>query len=343
MKFDSSDQKTPSFEAKGIETIRKDQCTLTKKILRNALVTIFRGGSIQDLREYLNRQWALIHAGRLPVSDYILTGRVRSQYRGGKIGPVQAALARRLAEADPGRIMRHKERLPYVIVAAPGRSFKLRDCVLTPNELLSQWDSFTVHAAYYAKKHVNAALQRCLGLTPFSVDINKWYELCPKPQKRIHHWPITRVGQSTMISAYFGSDICALCGLKCRTDGSTKAVVCKKCKRNKSETVFLAIKTLNTVQQKANYLASICQNCNGCVENSGTFAMEKFSSSSSGRKSYAMPDSTKLKAKELISVGINSPLANCICIDCPVTYKRHEMRESEVEALVLCKALRVFN
>ena len=99
----------------------QDQCALTQKILRNALITIFRGGGVQGVREYLNRQWALIHAGQLPVSDYILTGRVRSHYRGGKIGPVQAALARRLAEADPGRIMRHKERLPYVIVATPGK------------------------------------------------------------------------------------------------------------------------------------------------------------------------------------------------------------------------------
>lgn len=340
MKFDSPDQKVPSFEAKGIETIRKDQCALTQKILRNALVTIFRGGGIQCVREYLNRQWALIHAGQLPVSDYILTGRVRSQYRGGKIGPVQAALARRLAEADPGRIIRHKERLPYVIVATPGRSFKLRDCVLTPNELLSQWDSFTIHATYYARKHVNAALQRCLGLAPFCIDVNTWYEICPKPQKRIHHWPITRAGQSTMISAYFGSDICSLCGLKCKTDGSTKVVVCEECKRNKGETIYLAIKTLNNVQQKANNLASICNKCNGCVENSGTFGIEKFAPSSScRRRSY----STESKANGLVSVGVISPLANCICIDCPVTYKRHEMRESEVEALVLCKALRVFD
>lgn len=56
MKFDSPDQKVPSFEAKGIETIRKDQCALTQKILRNALISIFKGGNIEGLREYLIRQ-----------------------------------------------------------------------------------------------------------------------------------------------------------------------------------------------------------------------------------------------------------------------------------------------
>ena len=110
MKFDSPDQKVPTFEAKGIETIRKDQCALTQKILQNALMIIFKGkglAGLKQLEQFLCRQWALIHAGRLPVSDFILTGRVRSQYRG-KVGPVQAALAKTLAEADPGRIIWHK-------------------------------------------------------------------------------------------------------------------------------------------------------------------------------------------------------------------------------------------
>ncbi len=233
MKYDSPDQKVPSFEAKGIETIRRDQCTLTQKILRNALVTVFRDRGVQNLQDYLCRQWTLIHAGRLPVSDFILTGRVRSQYRGKKVGPVQAALARRLAESDPGINIRHKERLAYVIVASPGRNFKLRDCVLTPNELLAQWDCYTTHAAYYATKHVNAALNRCFGLAPWKINIHTWYDAFPKPQKRFHHWPLTRTGGSPMISAYFGSDQCAICAQKCKTDGNAKAVICRNCKKNR--------------------------------------------------------------------------------------------------------------
>jgi DNA polymerase zeta len=336
MKYESPGQKVPTFEAKGIETIRKDQCALTQKVLRNALVTVFRDRGLHGLQEYLFRQWALIHAGRLPVSDFILTGRVRSQYRG-KVGPVQAALARRLAEADPGRIVQHKERLAYVIVAAPGRNFKLRDCVLTPNELLTQWDSYTIHAAYYITRHVNAALNRCFGLPPWNINIHNWYDACPKPQKRIHHWPMTRTGGSPMISAFFGSDQCAICGKKCKTDGNAKAVICPNCKGDQGSAVFLAVQTLSSIQQKANKLASLCKNCNGCFENSGTFAVEKKSIQSK------KVNSVRLISTKSVSGGLESPLSNCTCIDCPITYKRHEMRESEIEALALCKALRAFD
>lgn len=338
MKYESPDEKTPRFEAKGIETIRKDQCLLTQKILQNALVTVFRDKGLHRLRDYLCRQWALIHAGRLPVSDFILTGRVRSQYRG-KVGPVQAALARRLAEADPGRTVQHKERLPYVIVALPGRNFKLRDCVLTPNELLTQWDSYTIHAAYYATKHVNAALNRCFGLAPWNINIQSWYDACPKPQKRIHHWPVTRTGASPMISVYFGSDQCAICASKCRTDGSAKSVICPNCKKDKGSAIYLATGTLNAIQQRANNLATLCETCNGCFESSGTFAVEKTVKKC---PSGSLRGSNSTATSRTVGSGLQSPLANCICIDCPVTYKRHEMRESEIEALALCKALNAF-
>ena len=65
---------------------------------------------------------------------------------------MQAVLARRMAEADPGRVIKSKERLPYVIVATPGVTFRLKDCVLTPMELIERWDAYTIHSAYYIER-----------------------------------------------------------------------------------------------------------------------------------------------------------------------------------------------
>lgn len=115
MKFESMSQKNPIFEAKGIETIRRDQCQLTKRVLKNALVALYKEG-IEAARQYLIQQWSSILSDMVPVSDFILCGRVRSKYRGGRVGPVQAALVRRLVEMDPAYTVRHKQRQPYVIV-----------------------------------------------------------------------------------------------------------------------------------------------------------------------------------------------------------------------------------
>ena len=323
MMYESASQKRPIFEAKGIETVRRDQCALTQRVLRNALINVFEHG-IQPARAYLNEQWALIHSGGLPVSEFVLTGRVRSRYRGGKIGPVQAALARRLAEVDPGRVVRHKERLPYVIVASPGMKFRLRENVLTPLELLEQWDSYSIHCAYYTTKHVNAALQRCFGLAPFKANISAWYDSwSPKPRMRLHYWPDSRSASCSMISKYFGSDECSLCGKRTKSKGKSRAVVCNSCQQDKVSVVCTALSHLNETQQQANALAAICSDCNGLLEDSGSFAREEITSTKGRRK------------------RLSNPMANCVCIDCPITYKRHRLRECEIEAMELCKALNV--
>jgi len=340
MKYESADQKKPVFEAKGIETVRRDQCALTQKVLRNALVTLFRSG-LEAVRSYLYRQWGLILAGRLPVSDFILTGRVRSRYRGGRIGPVQAVLARRMAEADPGRIIRHKERLPYVITATPGLTFRLRDCVLSPTELLEQWDAYSIHSVYYITKHVNAALQRCLGLAPYKVDVNSWYEACPKPRRRIHFWPVTRSGSSVMISSYFGSDVCGLCGNRCKANGSNRAVVCASCQRDSVGATLTAMEMLNKAQKDAHAVAKICSACNGGFESAATFATTKTLTNQA--VSREGPASMFAASRNKTATGIVTPIANCSCIDCPKTYERHRLRESELEATEICKALYLLN
>ena len=190
---------------------------------------------------------------------------------------------------------------------------------------------------------MNAALNRCFSLAPFKIDINSWYEAAPKPQKRIHHWPVTRTGNSTMISVYFGSDVCAICGQKPKTSGSSKSVICSSCRSKKNIAAFLALRTLNEVQQKAEHLSSICQQCNGCFENAGTYAVEKMVPQRKKFKTFSRSShaqSTSSSTITLISAGVMSPISICTCIDCGITYKHDEMRELEIEALALCNSLR---
>jgi hypothetical protein len=286
-------------------------------VLRNTLVTLFRHG-IDAVKPYLERQWSLIRSGRLPVSDFILTGRVRSRYRNGASGPVQAVLARRLAEADPGRTIRHKERLAYVIVATPGKSFTLKDAVMTPMEAMERWDAFTIHSTYYIERHVNAALQRCLGLAPYNIDVNAWYTSCPKPRLRIHFWPVTRSGQGSMITSIFVAGYCSFCGEKSNatTTRGGRAVVCNTCQSDRTKAFHTATMRLQKVNHDAHAVAMECSKCNLCFEDASTFGAEK------------------PRGK-----GIMTPLANCSCIDCPNTYERHRLREAQLEAEAIVKAL----
>lgn len=333
MKYESKHQKKPTFEAKGLETVRRDQCAVTQKILKNTLITLFQDG-IEAVHEYLYRQWSLIDAGHISVADFILTGGVRSQYRGGREGPVQAVLAKRIGEADPGRIIRHKERLPYVIVATPGMTFRLKDCVLTPLELLERWDAYTIHSSYYIRRHINASLQRCLGLAPHFVDVNAWYDSCPKPRRRIHFWPV-RSRNRAMISTYFGSDVCSLCQRKCQASGRALVVVCPACRQDTMGSSQIALSNLNRVQTSAKLLAKECSRCNGCFEDSDTFASVLQPEDSESHKQKTMDLMRGVQNGDCLRI----PLANCVCIDCPNTFLRHGLREEMIQAMATCEVL----
>lgn len=217
--------------------------------------------------------------------------------------------------------------------ATPGVSFKLRDCVLTPMELLEQWDAYTIHSAYYITKHVNAALQRCLGLAPYHADVSKWFQESPKPRRSIHFWPATKSRQNTMmISTFFGSDKCSLCRRKCMTSSRSRAAVCQDCRNDPVHAIEFAMKRLNVTQRDALSMSRQCSECNFCFEDASTFAtfrnVRSKSQSGAGNKS-------------IHNNVLVTPLANCSCIDCPVTYERHRLRESQLEAIAICESLGV--
>ena len=197
---------------------------------------------------------------------------------------------------------------------------------MTPMELLEQWDAYTIHAAYYLQKHVNAALQRCLGLAPYNIDVTAWYESSPKPRRRIHFWPSTRSRQNTMmISSFFGSDKCSLCGRKCLATTRSRAAVCQYCRQDPVKAVTSAMKRLEVAQSEAMALAEECSTCNLCFEDAGTFA--------------SLSDVSISGNKATQPQALVTPIANCTCIDCPRTFDRHRAVERQLESTASCDAL----
>ena len=262
-------------------------------------------------------------SGKLPISDFILSGRVRSNYRkGGET--VTAALVNRLSEVDSKlRQFRHKARIEYVIVATPGRDFRLKHAVVTPLELMENWDSLTIHTVYYATRQLNASLDRAFRLKPFNINIAAWFNECPKPRKLLPFWPVKRtaylggsiINRTSIINNFFGSDVCCICLKKTPVTGSGKAVACAECKGDGKlqGSAVASFQKLRKATLVGHALAKVCSDCNNCIEDRG-FAVDQ------GKH------------------GVKLPLANCVNVSCEVFHKRHKFREAELEAEAMCKA-----
>jgi len=78
--YETADQATPVYEAKGIETVRRDGCPATAKILQKALQILFDTSDVSQVKRYTLRQFTKLFQGRVNLQDLIFA----KEYRGRK-------------------------------------------------------------------------------------------------------------------------------------------------------------------------------------------------------------------------------------------------------------------
>jgi DNA polymerase zeta len=75
--FETFDNKEPIFDAKGIETVRRDGCKAVQKSLEVCLKILFRAGHISEVKAYLYKLWSDILSGNYNIHDFIIAKEVR--------------------------------------------------------------------------------------------------------------------------------------------------------------------------------------------------------------------------------------------------------------------------
>jgi hypothetical protein len=214
MAYSSAAQTVPVFDAKGIETVRRDTCPLVAKTLERSLRVLFATHDLSSVKAYLQRQWSKVQADRMSVADAMYAKEARlGTYVAERTGqpdslPAAAVVARLMHEADPRAVPRYGRRVPYVVVEGALHA-PLRDLVMTPHEFLS--GNFRLCTRYYLRMQ-NAALNRLLGLA--GADVPKWFRETPKPRSRLTTLTLTRGGavhDRSTINNFYTSDECPVC------------------------------------------------------------------------------------------------------------------------------------
>ncbi|CAG9460605.1 unnamed protein product [Pedinophyceae sp. YPF-701] len=186
MAFESPTQKRPRFDAKGIETVRRDACPAVVKMLEQTLRILFATKDLSLVRSYVVKQWQRILAGRVGVPDFVFCKEVRlgSYSARASAPPPAAVVAAKAMVADPRAEPRYAERVPYVVVyGEPGA--RLVDLVVPPEALVESKGRLRLHAMYYITKQILPALERVLTLV--GADINTWLAAMPRPMRLMPH------------------------------------------------------------------------------------------------------------------------------------------------------------
>lgn len=254
-KYESKDQVKPDFDAKGIETVRRDGTPAEQKIEEKALRLLFETADLSQVKDYFQKQCQKIMRNNVSVQDFCFAKEVRLGTYSDKSAPPAGALisTKRMlqdARAEP----QYGERVPYVVITgAPGA--RLIDRCVAPEELLSN-PHWQLDAEYYISKNLIPPLERIFNLV--GANVRQWYDEMPKVQ-RIHH--ATSLGsKKTTLESYMKSKHCLVCGVKYSQDDNP---LCLACRTNIPSSILSLQTRLTSEERRLQEVLSLCRSCSG--------------------------------------------------------------------------------
>ncbi|WVR05162.1 hypothetical protein IAU60_002174 [Kwoniella sp. DSM 27419] len=272
-KYEHPDETEPAFDAKGIETIRRDGFPAQQKIEEVCLKMLFRSQDLSQIKEFCRQEWTKILQDRVSMQDFIVAKEVRlGTYSDKGVPPPGAAVAYRRILKDPRDEPQYAERVPYVVSNADGR--RLIDRARMPEEMLAN-RSLSIDAEYYIRNLLIPPLSRIFNLV--GADVEGWYDTMPRV-KRVGRYDLEngpfagvangssrkagvqrgKAGQKNggmKIDSHFRSSHCFVCGVE------SPDTLCDDCRSEPSTTSHALLSRQHIAQSKLLSMQRICASC----------------------------------------------------------------------------------
>ncbi|KAH6688853.1 DNA polymerase family B [Plectosphaerella plurivora] len=267
-KYESRDQTVPEFDAKGIETVRRDGTPAEQKIEEKALRLLFETADLSQIKSYFQSQCDKIMRGTVSIQDFCFAKEVRLGSYSDKGPPPPGALisTKRMLE-DARAEPQYGERVPYVVVTgAPGA--RLIDRCVAPEDLLT--DSHAqLDAEYYISKNLIPPLERIFNLV--GANVRQWYDEMPKVQRirRLEHNPADGAAAQAnpgglgalrkTLESYMKSASCIVCDVKMNDEGT----LCGECREDVPGSVLTLETRLTREEKRYQDIMRLCRTCAG--------------------------------------------------------------------------------
>ncbi|KAJ5153258.1 DNA polymerase zeta catalytic subunit [Penicillium canariense] len=266
-KYEHRTQTEPEFDAKGIETVRRDGTPAEQKIEEKALKLLFRTADLSQVKSYFQRQCSKIMQGRVSIQDFCFAREVRlGTYSERGTLPAGAMISTKRMLEDPRLEPQLGERVPYVVVTgAPGS--RLIDRCVAP-EILLHDAQLDLDAEYYITKNLIPPLERIFNLV--GANVRQWYDEMPKVQRirrvdassiSTSSRPHQQLGiQKKTLESYMRSSSCIVCRAKLSDAGIP---VCHECLQQPHLALFDVVSRLQQAEKRVVDLEAVCRSCMG--------------------------------------------------------------------------------
>ncbi|XP_078322604.1 uncharacterized protein LOC111104775 [Crassostrea virginica] len=255
--YETPDQKEPIFDAKGIETVRRDSCAAVSKILERSIKILFGCKDVSKVKEYVLRQCRKFMEGKVSMQDCVFAKEYRGM-KGYKPGACVPALeiAKKTLRQDRRAEPRTGERVPYVIVyGSPG--LPLIQLVRQPQDVLAD-PSLRLNATYYITKQILPPLDRIFSL--LGVDVFSWYNDMPKVVRVVPQSLLSTDQRKGTISQYFSATNCPVC------DKQTNQAICNICVKDPQNVCVTLCDRIRRWEKVYHDLVQVCNTCMGVTD-----------------------------------------------------------------------------
>ncbi|EXJ82232.1 DNA polymerase zeta subunit [Capronia epimyces CBS 606.96] len=259
-KYESRKQTVPEFDAKGIETVRRDGTPAEQKIEETALKLLFRTADLSQVKRFFQAQCAKIMRGSVSIQDFCFAREVKLGTYSDKGPPPPGALisARRMLQ-DARLEPQYGERVPYVVVTG-GPGARLIDRCVAPEVLLSDPHA-ELDAEYYISKNIIPPLERIFNLV--GANVRQWYDEMPKYQ-RIRRVEGAGTNQrKATLESYMKSSTCVVCRKPLDIESPSSLGLCSTCLKRSAQSMLTLRTRLTTTERKVSQLSKVCRSCAG--------------------------------------------------------------------------------
>ncbi|KAI5243428.1 putative DNA polymerase zeta catalytic subunit [Aureobasidium subglaciale] len=262
-KYEHPSQTEPDFDAKGIETVRRDGTPAEQKIEEKALKLLFRTSDLSQVKAYFQSQCHKIMTGKFSIQDFCFAREVKlGTYSDKGPAPPGALIATKRMLKDARQEPQYGERVPYVVIAG-GPGARLFERCVEPERLLFD-EHAELDAEYYISKNLIPPLERIFNLV--GANVRAWYDEMPKVQRVrfVGAGGASKVTHKTMES-YMAISTCVVCRVKLApvapTVGQVILPLCAKCAKTPALTLSILRQKMRAAMAKKQDMDRVCRSC----------------------------------------------------------------------------------
>lgn len=248
--YEYESQKNPKFDAKGIETVRRDGIPAQQKILEKAITLLFETRDISQIKEFIMEQFVKIVKNKINIQDFLFAKEVRiGTYKNEKYIPPGARLSMKKIEKDHRLEPQYKERVFYIVRKGHNKEI-LRDRCVSPDDFMND-SGMELDSDYYINKVLIPPLERIFNLV--GVDVRSWVKEIPQ---------VLSYGGIGVTLLNVKVAKCISCGKNTNLNLKNKtSKLCDDCQRAELHTMLTLKSRLKEMERKATKYMEFCKLC----------------------------------------------------------------------------------